>query len=239
MKTPMKKLLIAFTALIICAPVFAQQPEESHHRDQHEEGRPPHQRGGRPHGREKGGLRVLSEYKGTVVDFTYNEEKAYNGFTLSAEGKNTEVRFAPHLAKEIMSAAKKGGNVTVMGFKRSGKDGAEVIILNSITSGSKTVYEHRPEREDRPKEEFIKADGKITTLAKDKKGHVTGVYLEKTLVRFAPHVAFQLGDKLSVGKSISITGHVRGNREGEVHVENTKVIMAQTLAVDGTTYAVR
>ncbi|MDJ1493884.1 hypothetical protein QNI19_13155 [Cytophagaceae bacterium DM2B3-1] len=235
----MKKMLVAIIALIMCVPVFSQQPEETHHRGQREEGRPPHQRGGRPHSRERDGLRVLSEYKGTLVDFTYNEEKAYNGFTLSAEGKNTEVRFAPHLAKEIMGATKKGGNVTVMGFKRSGKDGAEVIVLNSITSGSKTVYEHRPDRDGRPKEEFTKADGKVTALAKDKEGRVNGVYLDKSLVRFAPHVAFQLGDKLSVGKAITITGYVRGNREGEVFVENTKVIMAQTLAVDGTTYAVR
>ncbi|MDJ1467806.1 hypothetical protein [Xanthocytophaga flava] len=235
----MKKILIAIAALIICAPVFAQQTEDDHRRGPHGEGRPPHEKGDRPHGRGKGGLRVLSEYKGTLVDFTYNEEKAYNGFTLSSEGKNTEVRFAPHLAKEIMSAAKKGGNVTIIGFKRSGKDGAEVIVLNSITSGSKTVYEHRPERDGRPKEEFTKADGKITALAKDKEGRVNGVYLDKSLVRFAPHVAFQLGDKLSVGKAIAITGYVRGNREGEVFVENTKVVMAQTLAVDGTTYAVR
>jgi hypothetical protein len=240
----MKKLLSnlacmgAFMLLIYNA--YAQRPYDGKPGGDH--------RGGGRHGhwggREGMALQKLSDFKGTLVEFTYNEDKAADGFLLngsSADGKNLKVHFHPRLAKEVMDAAKKGSAVTVTGMIRKNREGEEIVIFNKMIAGSRTVYSQpfNDRREEKEKDEFTTLNGKITALSKDQSGKTNGFYLDKTLVRFSPYVAFQLGDKLAVGKEVGVTGMLRSEKDGEVWLEKNRIIRAHTLVLEGITYAVR
>ena len=189
----------------------------------------------------RGSLQALSEFKGTVTDFVFNDDKVYDGISLNLNGLNTLIKFPPHLGKDLMATAKKGLQVSVMGFKKVNRAGVEEIILNSLTANGKTVYNTRPEHRDKDAEAevVVNVDGKITSLSKDKEGKTNGVFIDKTLVRFPANVGFQLSDKLVVGSAFSAAGAEKKDRAGEVRAEALKIIKARTITLNGISYLVQ
>lgn len=204
---------------------------------------------GRPHpggpdakGPHAGRVQALSDFSGTLTDYTAaNDDQVYDAFGLKTSAGTETVRFPRHLAQSLMAAAKAGSTVMVTGFRDTDPEGRTALHLVSLTAGGQTVRDTPPARPATPPtEEAATARGTVTALNKDPRGRTNGLTLsDGTILRLPPAATEQLAEKLKTGASVEATGFLRAAHPGEVAARPVRVIRAQTLTLDGVKFLVQ
>ena len=199
---------------------------------------------GRPdgHGPRKGGAQALTDFSGTLTDYTAaNDDQVYDAFTLKTSTGTETVRFPRHLAQALMAAAKAGSQVTVSGFRDTDPEGRAALHLVSLTAGGQTVRDTPPVRPTTPPtEEATTVRGTVQRLAQDPKGRTNALVMsDGTIVRLSPNAAEQLAEKLKVGATVAATGALRAAAPGEVAAKPVRVVRAQTITLDGVQFLVQ
>ncbi|GAB3833535.1 OB-fold nucleic acid binding domain-containing protein [Hymenobacter jeollabukensis] len=204
--------------------------------------RPPHPGPGAP--RAKGGAQALSNFSGTLTEYTAgNDEQVYDGFTLKTSAGTETVRFPRHLGRELMAAAKAGSNVSLTGFRDTDPEGRSALHLVSLTAGGQTVQATLPPPPPptTPRTpEAASAQGTISRLDADPQGRTRAVLLnDGTILHLPPAAVEQLAEKLKVGARVAATGDLRPRPEGEVAIRPVRVLRTQTITLDGVQFLVR
>lgn len=197
---------------------------------------------GRPDGPRKGGAQALTDFSGTLTDYTAaNDDQVYDAFTLKTSTATETVRFPRHLAQALMAAAKAGSQVTVAGFRDTDSEGRTALHLVSLTAGGQTVRDTPPVRPATPPtEEAATVRGTVQRLAQDPKGRTNALVLnDGTILRLPPAATEQLAEKLKVGATVAATGALRAPVAGEVAAKPVRVVRAQTITLDGVQFLVR
>ncbi len=206
-------------AVLVSSALFAQ-PHEKH---------PPRGEAVQP----------LTVYTGKVLSFVPNEENSYDALLLETNGVPTTVKFPKHLGKQVMGAAKTGNTIHVNGFLDYTPLGQPEIHMVSLTSGNQTVYDIKMPKEP-PVEQFTTVEGKVSDFARNKEGQINGVVINgNTILRFPKHSAYQLAGRIKNGDLLKSTGYVKPDDEGVVYATPTKVVRAETLVLNGTSYLIR
>ncbi len=199
---------------------------------------------GRPDGPgpRKGGAQVLTDFSGTLTNYTAaNDDQVYDAFTLKTSTGTETVRFPRHLAQALMAAAKAGSQVTVSGFRDTDPEGRPALHLVSLTAGGQTVRDTPPVRPTTPPtEEAATVRGTVQRLGQDPKGRTNALVMnDGTIVRLSPAAAEQLAEKLRVGATVAATGALRAAAPGEVAAKPVRVVRAQTITLDGVQFLVQ
>jgi hypothetical protein len=199
---------------------------------------------GRPDGPgpRKGGAQALTDFSGTLTDYTAaNDDQVYDAFTLKTSTGTETVRFPRHQAKALMAAAKAGSQVTVSGFRDTDPEGRTALHLVSLTAGGQTVRDTPPVRPATPPtEEATTVRGTVQRLAQGPNGRTNALVMsDGTIVRLSPDAAEQLAEKLKVGATVAAAGTLRAAAPGEVAAKPVRVVRAQTITLDGVQFLVR
>ena len=199
---------------------------------------------GRPDGPgpRKGGAQALTDFSGTLTDYTAaNDDQMYDAFTLKTSAGTETVRFPRHLAQALMAAAKAGSQVTVSGFRDADPEGRTALHLVSLAAGGQTVRDTPPVRPTTPPtEEATTVRGTVQRLALDPKGRTNALVMsDGTILRLPPAAAEQLAEKLKVGATVAATGALRAAAPGEVAAKPVRVVRAQTITLDGVQFLVQ
>jgi hypothetical protein len=207
-------------------------------------GRPEAGGPGRPGGPgpRKGGAQALTDFTGTLTDYTAaNDDQVYDAFTLKTSTGTETVRFPRHQAKALMAAAKAGSQVTVSGFRDTDPEGRTVLHLVSLTAGGQTVRDTPPTPPTTPPtEEATTVRGTVQRLAQGPNGRTNALVMsDGTIVRLSPDAAEQLAEKLKVGATVAAAGTLRASAPGEVAAKPVRVVRAQTITLDGVQFLVR
>lgn len=186
-------------------------------------------------------IQQLLTIQGTVKSYTNNDNNEYDGFTLQNSGQTVNVHFSPHMAAQLMAAAKTGSTVSVQGFYENTPEGLNVLHLVNATAGSQTIYDSPPADPSTPPTLTIQSfNGTITDLRKDMNGIPTGILLSGSrVIDLTPGVYDQLQPYLKSGTVLSGSGTAVTPPPGVVLVQNIQTIHPQTLTVNGQTYMVR
>jgi len=200
--------------------------------------RPPH--AGQPAPREQG-LRVVSTVTGKVVKLQANDDFVFDGFYIISGSDSLLVKFPAHMGSQISPIAKPGSQITVSGVSENPGVGTKEMRMVSITTGGKTLTDNPPATPITPVQETtVTGNGKVTSLQTDREGNVNGAFIDnKTVLRFPPHVSAQLGNSLVKGSAISYSGSQKNKEQGEISLEDYKVIRCNTITVNGQQYLVR
>jgi len=243
----MKKLALAalfVSGLTAGSNVFAQvpgSPEGPKLAGPIEKGlkmRPPHP--GQPAPGEQG-LRVVSTVTGKVVKLQANDDFVFDGFYMISGSDSLLVKFPAHLGSQISPVAKQGSQITVSGVSESPGLGTKEMKMVSLIAGGKTLTDNPPATPITPVQETtVTGNGKVTSLQTDREGKINGVFIDnKTVLRFPPHVSGQLGNTIAKGSAISYSGSQKNKEQGEILLEDYKVIRCNTITVNGQQYLVR
>jgi hypothetical protein len=194
----------------------------------------PDRPGGRP-------IQQLITVQGTLNAYTASDSNQYDGLTLQNNGQTQTIRFAPHLAIQLMAAAKAGSAISVQGFYETTPEGMNVIHLVNATSGSQTIYDGPPPAPANPPAETIQSfNGTITDLRRDRQGIPNGIILSGSrVIELPPGVYDQLQAYLKPGTPVAGSGFRLTPPPGVVLAQNTPIIHPQTLTLNGQTYMVR
>jgi len=187
------------------------------------------------------GLRIVSAVTGKVVKLQANDDFVFDGFYMISGSDSLLVKFPAHMGSQISPIAKPGSQITVSGVSENQGLGIKEMRMVSITAGGKTLTDNPPATPMTPTQETIlTGSGKVTSLQTDREGNVNGVFIDnKTVLRFPPHISGHLGNTLAKGSTISYSGNQKNNGQGEVLLENYKVIRCTTITVNGQQYLVR
>lgn len=205
-------------------------------------GEGPSGRPGEGPGPHKGGAQALSDFSGTLTEYTAaNDDQVYDAFTLKTSTGTETVRFPRHLAQALMATAKAGNQVTVTGFRDTNPEGRTALHLVSLTAGSQTVRDTPPARPTTPPtEKTATVSGTVQRLAQDPKGRTNALVLsDGTVLRLPPAATEQLAEKLKVGATVAATGALRAPVAGEVAAKPVRVVRAQTITLNGVQFLVR
>ena len=195
-----------------------------------------------PGGRHQGGAQVLTDFAGTLTEYTAsNDDQVYDAFGLKTSTGTETVRFPRHLGQSLMAAAKPGSPVTVTGFRDTDPQGRATLHLVSVTAGGQTLQTTPPARPSTPPtEEATTVRGTVQRLAQDPAGRTNGLVLsDGTLLHLSPDAAAQLSEKLKVGATVAATGTLRAAQPGEVAAKPVRSVRAQTITLDGVQFLVR
>ena len=239
----MKRIALAAVitaALTFSANVFAQQPAPLA-----VSGTPgPRPPAGGPAGgpaHHEQGLRPVTTIQGKVVKLKANNDFAFDGIYLLSGSDSLLVKFPAHMGSQIMPVAKTGSQISVSGALETSPSGMKEIKLVSLTAGDKTLTETSPGTSPvAVQETSLTGNGKVSALQTDREGRVTGIFTDnKTLLRFPPHIGSQLGTLAAKGSAISYTGSQKTKAQGEVQLEDYKIIRCSTITVNGQQYLVK
>lgn len=156
-------------------------------------------------------LSQLPETKGVVKQFTLSPRGDVDGFIMQ---DGTEVNFPPHLGTQIVFALKPGDAVSIRGLRARMTPLVDAAVIRNEATGA-TVTDTGPGP--RPDASATLLSGTITQLLHGKRGEVNGALLEDgTIVRLPPHEVARLGDVLTAGKPISVSGRLNATPLGKV-----------------------
>ena len=159
----------------------------------------------------------LQETRGTVTRFLLNPHGEPDGLVL---GKDRQVHFPPHMARDITRLIRIGDKIRVHGVKPRA---ANIVAAVQLTTGNgvKILDEGphhgngkhpKPPADRRPME----AMGEVELSLFGPKGELRGALLsDGTSVRMPAHAAQELADYLAPGAHIHVWGHGVKNRHGK------------------------
>lgn len=182
------------------------------------------------------------ELTGKVTAFTTNQDKAYDAFTLSVEGQTKNVKFPPHMAKQIMDSVSVDSTVTISGHTHKNPEGVEEVHFEKILIGTKEISHDKPGLK-LPKlsETEGSAEGNIKEFRKGPKGDINGMFLsDGTLVHMPPKESENIVKNIKVGDTVKVTGSLKAtDEEGFVYSEKIKIIRAKSINLNGQDYSLQ
>ncbi len=186
-------------------------------------------------------IQQLIVVQGTLSAYTASDSNEYDGLTLQNDGQRLNIRFAPHLAAQLMATAKAGAAISVRGFYETTPEGMNSIHMVDATAGSQTIYDSPlPPPASPPTETIQSFNGTITSLRRDRQGTPTGIVLsDDRVIELPPGVYDQLQVYLKAGTPVSGSGSRLTPPPGVVRARNIQIIHPQTLTLQGQTYMVR
>lgn len=177
-----------------------------------------------------------SNFSGTVERYLLNSGGVVDGLLLS---NGLQVKFPPHMADNLKAAVKVGDRVQVAGVPGVASEFGQEIRAYSITNSNteRTVIDQPPVRPPQPpvgkSYENLSATGTAQRWIVGAKGEIKGIVLSSgDIVRFPPHVGYQLSNLAQKGAKIQAQGF--GSRSS-----NGKVLEARYLTVNGQTIPVQ
>lgn len=187
------------------------------------------------------GLRVVSIVTGKVVKLQGNNDFVFDGFYMISGSDSLLVKFPANMGSQISPLVKTGNQVTASGVSETSSPTAKEMRMVSITAGGKTLTDNQSATPITPAQETtVTGSGKVISLQTDRKGRVSGVFIDnKTILRFPPHVSGQLENIIAKDAAISYSGSQKNKDQGEVLLEDYKVIHCKTITVNGQQYLVR
>ena len=187
------------------------------------------------------GLRIVSTVTGKVVKLRGNNDFVFDGFYMINGSDSLLVKFPAHMGSQISPLVKPGSQITVSGVSETSARTTKEMKMVSITASGKTLTDNPPASPITPAQETtVTGNGKVTSLQTDQEGRVSGVLIDnKTILRFPPHASGQLGNTIAKGAAISYSGSQKNKDQGEVLLEDYKVIRCNTITVNGQQYLVR
>ncbi|MEO6686904.1 MAG: hypothetical protein ABIN24_13115 [Dyadobacter sp.] len=187
------------------------------------------------------GLRAITTMQGKVVKLQGNDDFTFDGFYMLSGTDSLLVKFPAHMGTQVSPLTKPGSQVTVSGVLENPPFGTKEIRLVNMTAGGKTLTDTPPAILSTPVQEtVITGNGKVTSLQTDREGRVNGIFIDnKTILRLPPHVAMQMGNSINKGTTIAYSGNQKGKEQGEVLLEDYKVVRCTTITVNGQQYLVR
>jgi len=187
------------------------------------------------------GLQAVSTVTGKVVKLSANDDFTFDGFYMISGSDSVLVRFPAHMGTQISPLAKTGSQITVSGVYENSGLGRKEMKMVSINMGDKTLTDTPPSMPATPAQQIIvTGNGKVTSLQTDPEGRVNGVFIDnKTVLRFPPHVSGQLGNTIAKGTAVSYSGSQKNKEQGEISLEDYKVIRCNTITVNGQQFLVR
>ncbi|MCF2489172.1 hypothetical protein [Dyadobacter sp. CY347] len=199
---------------------------------------PPHP--GQPAPGEQG-LRVVSTVTGKVVKLQGNNDFVLDGFYMINGSDSLLVKIPAHMGSQISPMVKPGSQVSVSGVSENMPGTTKEMRMVSLTAGGKTLTDNPPAAPVTPAQETtVTGNGKVTSLQTDREGRVSGVFIDnKTILRFPPHVSAELGNTLAKGAAVAYSGSEKNKVQGEVSLEDYKVIHCSTITMNGQQYLVR
>lgn len=218
MKPLLLKLFCISTALfLVNSSSFAQKKKRHHHQ-----------------------MQALNTYTGKVTSFTANPDKVYDAFQMDVNGTPTRVKFPKHLGTQIMAAAKPGMKVTVNGFMDYNKQGSPEIHFVNLTAGSKVIYKVKKPKKVPNQEEFVTVKSTVRDFKRNREGVIDGLYLnDATILKFPKHISNQVTSMLKAGDPIWASGYVKPKSEGVAYAEKVRIVKAETIRLNGTTYLLK
>ncbi|SEJ39321.1 hypothetical protein SAMN04487995_4438 [Dyadobacter koreensis] len=193
------------------------------------------------HGSNTHGLLAVNTLQGKFVKLQGNDDFVIDGFYILSSADSVLVKFPSHMGTQVSAIAKQNGQVTVSGVYENAGPGPKEMRLVSMTASGKTLTETPPASLPEPSQQsVVTGTGKVTSVQTDREGRINGLFVDnKTILRLPPHVATQLGNSAAKGTLISFSGSVREKQQGEVMLEDYKVVRCSTITVNGQQYLVR
>lgn len=171
-----------------------------------------------------------SNFSGTVEHYLLNPKGVVDGLLLS---NGLQVKFPPHMSDRLIATVKLGDRVRVTGSPGIPSEFGQEIHAYSITNTetARTVVDqppaYPPSLPTGNHWESLSAEGKAQNWLVGRKGEIKGVLLSSgTIVRFPPHVGYQLGNLAREGATIQAQGYGSRSSYG-------KVLEATNFIVDG------
>lgn len=167
-------------------------------------------------------LSQLPESKGVVKQFVLSPRGDVDGLILQ---DGTEVNFPPHLGTQVVYAIKPGDTVSIRGLRARMTPLIDAASIRNEATGV-TITDTGPGPS--PDLAATLVTGKITQLLYGKQGEVNGALLEDgTVVRVPPHEAVRLGNVLTAGSPLSVSGTLVTTPLGKV-IEAWSIGASQT-----------
>jgi len=187
------------------------------------------------------GLAAITTVEGKIVKLQGNDDFVFDGFYMLSNSDTVLVKFPAHIGAQLFPIAKQNAQINVSGVFENAGFGPKQMRMISVTSAGKTLTDTPPAASTSPVQQTqTTGSGKITSLQTDREGRVNGVFIDsKTLLKLPPHVALQLGTSLGKGESIAYTGNLKSKEQGEVVLQDFKVVHGSTITVKGQQYLVR
>ena len=186
-----------------------------------------------------GKAKALSvEMSGTITEWTHNDDFLYDGFYLQSGGESYFIKFPPHMAKAVFDC---GNTVAVEGTLKYSPEGVREIRMSSVR-GNGLIVMHIPPKHSTmaPLAEIVSGTGTVLQLQLNKKGDVSGYFLDGgVILRVPPHIARQLTHLVQEKTVLEYTGIVKTLKEGEMSKGDYKIIRCQTITINGTQYLTR
>jgi hypothetical protein len=195
----MRKLVLSSSAILLATTAFAQMPPPP---------APP------PPANAPLAWQQSMTIGGTVVRFTLTPRGDLDGMILN---DTTQVHVPPHLSDQLAAAVKAGDAVSVSGYRSP--TGA-VFIATSVTNTAtnQTVVDRGPLAPGlapppprpgmpAPGAQNSFAQGRVQRLLRGPAGDLNGAILDDgTILRMAPHIAYQFASVLIPGQTIATQG---------------------------------
>ncbi len=156
-------------------------------------------------------LNQLPETKGVVKQFTLSPRGSVDGLILQ---DGTEVNFPPHLGTQVVFAIKPGDAVSIRGLRALMTPLIDAASIRNEATGA-TVVDTGPGP--RPDLSNTIVTGTVAQLLHGKQGEVNGALLaDGTIVRLPPHEVMRLGDLMTVGRPLAVSGTLTATPLGKV-----------------------
>ncbi|MBE9462699.1 hypothetical protein ACFP1I_09315 [Dyadobacter subterraneus] len=187
------------------------------------------------------GLRAVTTVQGKVVKLWGNDDFVFDGFYLLSGTDSLLVKFPAHMGSQVSGLTKPGSQVSVSGVLEMPPFGSKELRMVNLNAGGKTLTDTPPTMLPTPAQEIVvSGNGKVTSLQTDREGRVNGLFVDnKTVLRFPPHIAAQIGNSVAKGTAISYSGSQKSKEDGEITLQDYKVIRCNTITVNGQQYLVR
>jgi translation initiation factor IF-1 len=161
--------------------------------------------------------------EGRIEKLLKNKHDDVDGLKLAT---GDEVRFPPHVGKEVARRLKPGDAVTVLGRKATRPRGEVVFEAAQIKFGEETIVVERPKpRDPRPDDEQpVKTTGKVKEFARNAHDDVDGLVLSDDVeVKFPPHLGEKLEALVKIGDEVQIEGRRHETPHGEIHLHADRI----------------
>ena len=171
---------------------------------------------------------------GTITEWTHNDDFLYDGFYLQSDGAYF-VKIPAHMARAVYDC---GNTVTVEGTLKYSPEGVREIKMSSVRGNGSIAYNMpAPRLRAMALSEIVSGTGTATQLQLNKKGDVSGYFLDNgAILRVPPHVARQLTQLIQSNTVLEYTGIVKTLKEGEMSKGDNTIICCKSLIINGVQY---
>ncbi|WP_221391571.1 hypothetical protein [Dyadobacter sp. NIV53] len=187
------------------------------------------------------GLQAINTIQGKVVKLQGNDDFIFDGFYMLSAADSLLVKFPAHMGSQIFALTKPGSQVSVSGVVENARFGAREFRMVNLNAAGKTLTDTPPNTAPAPAQETaVTGNGKVTSFQTDREGRINGFFVDnKTVLRLPPHISVQMGNSISKGTAISYSGNQKVKAQGEIQLEDYKVVRCNTITVNGQQYLVR